>query len=240
MASILVIGPHPDDQELGLGGTIALLARQGHRVTILDLTNGEPTPYGSPEIRAREAEAARLALCPPSGVGHPVERVRLDLPNRQATHSIESRHRVAGVVRAVQAEIVFNLQGEDAHPDHVAAHRIVEDARFDAKLTKIAMPGDQGRPPIYPRWMFHYFASHLRNVPQPMFVVDITSTMDQKIAAVEAYASQFAMNPKNRGVADYVRTEAAYFGSKIGVRFGEPFTSREPLGLGSLAGLVGL
>jgi LmbE family N-acetylglucosaminyl deacetylase len=62
MASILIIGPHPDDQELGMGGTIALLAKQGHRVHLVDMTNGEPTPLGSPEIRAREAAAAAQIL----------------------------------------------------------------------------------------------------------------------------------------------------------------------------------
>lgn len=236
MSSVLVIGPHPDDQELGAGGVIALLAQQGHRVTILDLTNGEPTPFGDPATRAAEAEAARRALCPPPPA-EPVQRIRLAMVNRQVTHTLEARHAVAGVIRAVQAEILLAPYFEDAHPDHLAATRIAEDARFDAKLTKVSMPGDQGQPPIHPRWLFYYFASHLRAVPQPSFIVDISSTIDRKIAAVEAYASQFARNPKNRGMAEYIRTESAYFGSKIGVAFGEPFFTREPLRVTSFAGL---
>ncbi len=239
MPSVLVVGPHPDDQELGAGGLIALLARQGHRVTILDLTNGEPTPYGDPETRAKEAEAARRALS--LGVaGGGVQRIRLTMPNRQVQHTIENRHAVAGVIRAVQADVLLCPYFEDAHPDHLAATRIVEDARFDAKLTKVTMPGDQGQPPKYPRWLWYYYASHLRAVPHPSFVIDISSTMDAKIAAVRAYESQFAKNPKNRGVEEYIRNEAAYFGSKIGVAHGEPFFTREPLGLTGLSQIVGL
>ncbi|MHC4976758.1 MAG: PIG-L family deacetylase, partial [Planctomycetota bacterium] len=89
MANILVVGPHPDDQELGMGGTIAALAKQGHDVLILDLTNGEPTPYGDPETRAGEAARA----CEVLGV----ERRTLDMPNRFVEHTIEARHAVAGV-----------------------------------------------------------------------------------------------------------------------------------------------
>jgi bacillithiol biosynthesis deacetylase BshB1 len=237
MASILVIGPHPDDQELGVGGSMALWSRQGHRVTILDLTNGEPTPFGDPETRASEAEAARLALCPGAGEGAPIERIRLTMKNREVTHSIESRHAVAGVMRAVQADIVLCPFDQDAHPDHIACTRIVEDARFDAKLTRIEMPGSRGQPPVYPRWLWYYFASHLRAVPQPGFVMDVSPTMDRKIAAVECYASQFARNPRNRGIAEYVRTEAAYFGSKIGAAFGEPLFSKEPLRLKDLSSI---
>lgn len=236
MANVLVIGPHPDDQELGAGGTIALLASQGHQVTILDLTNGEPTPFGDPVTRAAEAEAARAALSPEPPAA-PIARIRLTMTNREVQQTLEARHAVAGVIRAVQAEILLAPYFEDAHPDHLAATRIIEDARFDAKLTKVSMPGDQGRPPLYPRWLFYYYASHLRAVPQPSFVVDVTSTFDRKLRAVECYASQFSKNPKNRGIAEFVRNEAAYFGSKVGVAFGEPFFTREPLRVTSLAGL---
>src|SRR5690349_18304640 len=132
MANILVVGPHPDDQELGMGGTIALLARQGHSVLLLDATNGEPTPHGTVETRAKEAAEAARALSAP---GHPVRRILLGLPNRTVEHTVAARHAMAGVIRAHQAQIVFVPYEEDAHPDHRAVTRIVEDARFDAKLT---------------------------------------------------------------------------------------------------------
>ena len=131
---ILVVGPHPDDQELGMGGTIARLAHEGHDILLLDMTNGEPTPYGDPETRAREAAQAADILG--------VRRRNLGLPNRFVEHSIEARHAVAGAIREEQAEVVFLPYFEDAHPDHVATTRIVEDARFDAKLSKIDLPGE--------------------------------------------------------------------------------------------------
>src|SRR4051794_28783009 len=99
MASILIIGPHPDDQELGMGGTIALLASQGHRVHLVDMTNGEPTPLGSPEVRAKEAAAAAKVLG--------VERTLLGLPNRTVVHDVASRHKLAAVIRQHAPEWMF-------------------------------------------------------------------------------------------------------------------------------------
>jgi bacillithiol biosynthesis deacetylase BshB1 len=240
MSSILVVGPHPDDQELGMGGTIALLARQGHRVTLLDLTNGEPTPMGSPQVRAREAAAAAAALSPGTygEPGEAVKRVMLDLPNRRVEHTVAARHKVAGVMRAVEAEIVFVPYFEDAHPDHLAATRIVEDARFDAKLTGLAMPGDEGKPPRYPKWLIHYYATHLRIVPTPSFIIDTSSTADRKQKAIAAYRSQFELNPKNVGVPKWIAQQDGYFGSRIGAAAGEAFFAREPIGLNGLGGLV--
>ncbi len=240
MASILVVGPHPDDQELGMGGTIARLVSQGHAVTLLDMTDGEPTPFGDPATRAREAAAAAgiLGGGAGGGGGGGVRRVQLGLRNRFVEHTIENRHKVAGVMRAVQAEVVFVPYFEDAHPDHLAVTRIAEDARFDAKLSKIDMPGDEGRAPIYPRWLFHYYATHLRIVPRPSFFIDITGFEKAKREAVLAYHSQFVANEKNRGVVEWVEAAGRYFGSRIGTAAAEPFFSREPIGLTGLAGLV--
>jgi N-acetylglucosamine malate deacetylase 1 len=240
MASILVVGPHPDDQELGMGGTIAVLASQGHRVHLLDMTDGSPTPYGTRETRLPEAQAALAALQPTDEQTPRITRQLLDLPNREVEHSIAARHAVAGVIRATQAQIVFTPYFQDAHPDHLAVTRIVEDARFDAKLTKVSMPGDGGMSPIYPKWLIYYYATHLRIVPSPSFLVDITSTADMKHRAIDAYASQFANNPKNHDVHEWVRAQDRYFGSRIGVKAAEPFFTREPLGLMSLSGVVGV
>jgi len=224
--NILVAGPHPDDQELGMGGTIARFASQGHRVLLLDLTDGEPTPFGSPSIRAREsAEAARILGA---------ERITLDLPNRTVTHCVEARRKVAAVMRTFRADVVFAPYPEDAHPDHVAGTRIVEDARFDAKLTKTDLPGD----PVFPKWLFHYWATHLRIVPQPSFVIDTTGFAERKREAVLAYRSQFVENPGNRRVVEWLDAAGTYFGSRIGTATAEPFFAREPLGLTSLDALA--
>ncbi|MBC7835943.1 MAG: PIG-L family deacetylase [Phycisphaerales bacterium] len=237
MASILVVGPHPDDQELGMGGTIALLASQGHRITLLDMTNGEPTPHGDEATRAREAAAAAELLSAPT---NPVKRLMLGgqgLPNRYVQHTLEARHQVAGVIRAVQAQILFVPFPEDAHPDHRAVTRIVEDARFDAKLSKVQMPGDEGQPPLYPKWLFYYYATHLRWVADPSFIVDISGFEQHKREAVLAYRSQFVTNEANRKVIEWVHAAGVYFGSRIAAASGEPFFTKEPLGLRTLASL---
>lgn len=226
MRRILVVAPHPDDAELGMGGTIAKLVAQGHDVLIVDATDGEPTPHGSPEIRARETAEATEIL----GVG----RRNLGLPNRVVEHTIAARHALAGVIREHRAEVVFAPYPEDAHPDHRAVTRIAEDARFDAKLTRIDLPGE----PIYPKWFFHYYATHLRIVPAPSFIVDITGFESRKRQAVLAYESQFVVNARNRGVVDWLEAAQKYFGSRIGTAAGEPFFAREPLGLAGLGELV--
>ncbi|MBY0309381.1 MAG: PIG-L family deacetylase [Phycisphaerales bacterium] len=235
MANIIVVGPHPDDQELGMGGTIALLAAQGHNVLLLDMTDGEPTPNGSRATRLPEAAEAARCLSAPN---NPVRRHLLDLPNRRVEHTVENRHKVAGVIRAHQAHIVFVPYFEDAHPDHLAVTRITEDARFDAKLTGLAMPGDNARPPIYPTWFIYYYATHLRIVPQPSFVIDTSAHAAQKQAAVAAYRTQFADNPLNQSVPPMIAAQDAYFGSRIKAQAGEPFFTREPIGLTGLGSLV--
>ena len=239
MANVLVIGPHPDDQEIGMGGTIALLAAQGHNVLLADMTDGCPTPVGDRPTRLAEAHAALAELSPPD---RPLRRVLLDLPNRRVEHTLHARHLVAGLIRAHQASIVFCPHPQDAHPDHLATTRIVEDARFDAKLTKIDMPVPPGfaaiGPPIYPKWLFYYYCSHLRRVPDPSFIVDTSSTHERKVRAVLAYASQFVHNEKNRSVVDWLAAEDRFLGSRIGARAGEGFWTREPLGLTSLDSIV--
>ena len=229
MTNVLVIGPHPDDQEAGMGATIARLAAEGHSVLLLDVTNGEPTPLGDPATRAAEAAAAAEILSAPN---NPVRRRLLGLPNRFVEHTIENRHAVAGVMREHQADVIFVPFFEDSHPDHRAVTRIAEDARFDAKLTKINLPGE----PIYPRWLFYYYATHLRWVANPNFLIDVTGYLDTKMRAIRAYDTQFVR--ANAHVVDWVEHGARYFGSRIGVEAAEPFYTKEPIGLAGLGGLV--
>lgn len=229
MANVLVVGPHPDDQEAGMGGTVARLAADGHNVLLLDITNGEPTPLGDPETRAKEAAAAAEILSTPN---NPVRRRLLGLPNRYVEHSIEARHAVAGVIREHQANVIFTPFFEDAHPDHLAVTRIVEDARFDAKLRKIDLPGE----PIYPKWLFYYYATHLRWVANPNFIMDITAHLDQKLRAIRAYDTQFVQ--ANAQVVEWIEAGSRYMGSRLGVGAAEGFYTKEPVGLNGLEGLV--
>ncbi len=226
MANILVAGPHPDDQELGMGGTIARLAKQGHNVLLLDMTNGEPTPHGSPEQRKIEWTRAAQIL--------DVKRHLLGLPNRQIQHTLDARHAVAAVIREHQASIVFLPFPQDAHPDHRATTRIVEDARFDAKLTKTDIPGT----PIYPKWLIYYYCTHLRHVANPSFCIDISQQMDMKEQSILAYETQFVIPEKNRKVVTWLRQMNGYMGSRIGTEYAEPFHTTEPLGLSNLDSLV--
>ncbi|UCD74684.1 MAG: bacillithiol biosynthesis deacetylase BshB1 [Phycisphaerales bacterium] len=224
--NILVVGPHPDDQELGMGGSIARFAEQGHNVLLLDMTNGEPTPHGNPDTRAKEAARAAEILG--------VKRTCIDFPNRFVEHTIEARHKVAGVIREHQAEIVFAPYFEDAHPDHVATTKIVEDARFDSKLTKIDLPGE----PAYPRWLFYYYCTHLRHVANPSFLLDISGYEQRKHDSIVAYKTQFVVPEKNRKVVEWIDAANRYFGSRIGVQSAEPFFTREPVGLSGLESLT--
>ena len=112
--------------------------------------------------------------------------------------------------------------------------KIVEDARFDAKLTKSDIPGE----PWYPKRIIYYFATHLRMNFQPTFCLDISEQMETKMRAVAAYESQFAKNPRAAHVPEMVRTINAYFGGRIGVDYAEPFFTHEALGLSGLNDLV--
>jgi len=228
--NVLVVGPHPDDQELAMGGTILRLLADGHHVRLLDLTDGEPTPHGSPEIRAREAARAAEILG--------VERIMLGrdhgFVNREVVHTIAARHAVAGVLRVHEIDWIFCPHPVDAHPDHRAATRIVEDARFDAKLTKTDIPGE----PRHPSRLVHYYATHLKTIPQPSFLVDTTGFHDRKMEAVLAYESQFRTHEKNRAVVAWLDAQARFLGSRIGVETAEPFSVLEPLGVRGFGGLV--
>src|SRR5947209_19713625 len=176
----LVIAPHPDDAELGAGGTILLLQAQGAHVGVLDLTDGEPTPHGSPEIRARETEAATAVL----GLDW---RGNLGLPNRSLLNDLDSRRQLAVALRQLRPRYLLAPYWEDAHPDHVQASALVDAARLWAKLTKTDLPGE----PFYPHRIIYYFSVHLRLHPRPSFVLDITAHIDAKMRAIACYHSQF-------------------------------------------------
>lgn len=225
MATILVVGPHPDDQELGMGGTIARLVAQGHRVHLVDMTTGEPTPRGSEEIRAVEKQKAAEILG--------VQRTLLGLKNREVVHDIASRHKLAAIIRQHRPDWIFAPFGVDAHPDHVAVTRIVEDARFDAKLTKSSIPGE----PCYPKRIIYYFCTHLRMNFEPTFCIDITAQIETKLKAMAAYESQFTQNAAGN-VPEMVKTVNGYFGSRIGTQYAEPFFTHEMLGLSGLGELI--
>jgi len=229
MLDVLVVAPHPDDAELGMAGAILKLKAEGFSVGVLDLTNGEPTPFGTPELRARETAAATEIL----GLDW---RENLGLPNRVLEPTLEARAKLAGVFRQTRPRWVFSPYWIDAHPDHVAATQLIEAARFWSKLTKSDLPGE----PHYPERIYHYYCIHLRLIPEPAFILDISDYWDKKQAAIACYRSQFIEGrpPERPTFLDRLRDRAATWGWAIGTRYGEPFASREPIGLNSMRTLV--
>jgi bacillithiol biosynthesis deacetylase BshB1 len=229
MLDCLVVAPHPDDAELGMAGSILNFKAAGLKVGVLDLTNGEPTPFGSIEKRARETAAATQIL----GLDW---RENLGLPNRSLEATLEARAQLAGVFRRTRPRWIFAPYWVDAHPDHVAATELIEAARFWSKLTKCDLPGE----PYHPERIFYYYCVHLRVVAQPAFVIDISPYWDQKRAAIECYHSQFIEGrPQDPPTfIDRLRDQAAYWGWSIGVKYGEPFASREAVGLRGVRELI--
>lgn len=215
---VLVVAPHPDDAEISVGGTIIICRQQGLRVGVLELTSGEPTPRGTPEIRAQETAAATQVL-------DLTWRGNLGLPNRQLVADLDARWKLAEVFRKTRPQIILAPYPEDVHPDHVAASQLVDDARFWAKLSRSDIPGD----PFWPPQLFQFWSIHLRIHPKPAFVVDISSAIDRKMEAVRCYASQL-IEQRSREyptALDDIRDRARYWGWTIHSAFGEPFASRE-------------
>lgn len=219
---IVCVGAHPDDVEIGMGGTVALSTEAGRRVLIVDLTDGEPTPCGTPEIRAAESSAAAAALG--------ADRRTLTLPNRYLFDGVEQREALATVLREARPRMLFLPYPVDAHPDHVAAARIGMAARFYGKFTKTAMPGE----PHYVPRVFSYMAVHQRIIAQPSFIIDIGPVLSRKREALEAYRSQFVDNPANSAVIDSVQAAAGMWGALANIAVGEPFFALETVALGSL------
>lgn len=225
----LVIAPHPDDAELGMGGTIIKMLAQKMRVGILDLTSGEPTPHGSESLRKIETAKATEIL----GV---TWRGNAGLPNRSLEPTLDARAIVAGYIRTLRPRWLFAPFWDDAHPDHVAATQLVEAARFWAKLSKTEMPGE----PHHPERIYYYYCIHLRLAIQPSFIIDISDQWDAKRRSILAYQSQFVTGRDQSPptLVDRFRDDAAYWGRIINRKYGEPFATKEPLVLESLRDFV--
>lgn len=226
---ILIVAPHPDDAELGAAGAILKCKADGLKVGILDLTNGEPTPYGTLEKRAQETAAATQIL----GLDW---RENLGLPNRSLEPTLEARAKLAAVFRRVRPRWLLAPYWVDAHPDHTAATELIEAARFWSKLTKTDLPGE----PYHPQRILYYYCVHLKQAQQPAFILDISRYWPQKRAAIECFHSQFIEGRPTEPPTflDRQRDQAAYWGSLIGTQYGEPYAVREPLGLASFLNAI--
>ncbi|MBS3974415.1 MAG: PIG-L family deacetylase [Actinobacteria bacterium] len=226
MSDIVCIGAHPDDVEIGMGATIAKLVAQGLSVTIVDLTDGEPTPFGTRELRLVESLQAAAVLG--------AARITMDLPNRELFDTVEARYQLAEILRELRPQRIFVPYPEDAHPDHVAASDICLAARFWAKFTKTTMRGE----PFYPPSVYRYRAVHLKLIEQPSFIHDVTGFLAVKMEALASYKSQFESNPLSRSLLAQMESGARMWGSLIGVEAGEPFYAIESVGLRDIASVI--
>lgn len=219
---LLAIGPHPDDVELGMGGTLARHAAAGWRTGIIDLTRGEMGSNGTPEGRVAEGEAAAHLLgCQ--------WRRNLGLPDRglDPRDPVQLRQ-VVDAIRLHQPKVLALNWGVDRHPDHRLGCQLVEEAVFTAGLRRY----ETEYPAHRPARVLYYF---INDEAEPSFLVDITPFQAKKIESLFAHASQFGAGEVetrlNRPVGLPYRVEARdrLFGSRAGVEFAEGFVTKEPL-----------
>jgi len=216
---ILVIGAHPDDAEIGCGGTIVHYKKKGKKVGIMDLTNGEPTPFGTVEKRMAEAKAASEIL-------RLDVRITLDMTNRYLENTIENRKKVSELIRKYKPKVIITHPSDDWHPDHVACHQLVNAAKFQSKLTKT----DSQYPEYSPKYVIYFDHSHLKDKNRKLdFLIDISDSIEEKIEALKAYKSQFIDNKKYLRIFDYIKERAGFLGYQIGVKYAEGFTNPEYL-----------
>ena len=221
---LLAIAAHRDDVELTCGGTLLVAAGKGRTTGILDLSQGEAGTRGSADLRAEEAARAAEIL----GVA---VRENLGLPDAGIVNTPETRAMVAGVVRRLRPRVVIAPSLKGRHPDHIASAQLVRDACFVAGLAKVS----PGIPKHRPHKVIHA-VTYRQDFERPTFVVDISEVFERKLEAIRCYGSQFdetiqagEVYPNGESLYDVVRHYAAYYGTLIRTRYGEPFFTTETM-----------
>lgn len=231
---ILVFGSHPDDAELGCGGTIARHVGSGYKVGIIDLTRGELGTRGTPELRQQEADASARIL----GIS---TRENLGLADGFFQNAPESQMAIIRAIRKYQPRIILANAVYDRHIDHGKGASLVHDAAFLSGLVKIATADGDGHPQQAwrPEAVYHYVQSQFI---VPDFVVDISDQWETKMNAIRAFGSQF-FNPASDEPETYiskpgflrmVEARAVEYGHAIGTTYGEGFTVRRFVGVSDL------
>ena len=218
---VLVFGPHPDDIEIGIGGTVAKHTRLGHRVGLCDLTAGEMGSNGTVNERVAEAEAARAVL----GAAW---RTNLRLPDRAIGSSPEHLRSIAGLVRCARPRSVAVPYWSDRHPDHVRSSELLTEAIFSAGLRRFDAPGEAWKPDA----VFYYF---INDHVAPSFVVDVSDDYDTKQRALACHATQFtpaapdavATRLTSSRFQQLIESRDAQFGAQVHVAFAEGFVTRQ-------------
>ena len=219
---LLAIAAHRDDVELMCGGTLAKAVLAGHRVGVLDLTAGELGTRGTSDIRAAEAEHAAAVL----GIS---VRENLCLPDAGIVNDPPTRELLARAIRRFQPKIVIAPALEGRHPDHRVTAQLVRDACFVSGLAKVAPDTPKHRP-----LKILHCLTYRQDFVRPSFVVDISDVFEQKLAAIHCYSSQFEgatqageVYPNGEPLESVVRHYAAFYGTLIRKRYGEPFYTTE-------------
>ncbi len=225
---VLAIGAHPDDVDLSCGGTVIKLGRQGKRVGVLDITRGELGTRGTPQLRKQEAEDAAAIL------GAKV-RENLEIPDGNIESTMENKLRMVAAIRRHQPDVLLFPYWKDRHPDHERAYTLCRESWFLAGLEKIKTQ-EEGidQKPWRPRAYYHYMQWYEF---VPTFIVDISEEFDRRMECVRAFRSQF-YDPLSREpetvlstpeFLEMLKDRMAYYGDKIGVPYGEPFASPQPI-----------
>jgi N-acetylglucosamine malate deacetylase 1 len=234
--SVLAFGAHPDDVEMGCGGTVLKLIQSGRSVGIIDLTIGEMGTRGSSEIRTMEAENAGKKL----GISI---REYLGLKDGMIGDSPQEISAVIRVLRKYQPDIVLASAMEDRHPDHGHAATLIEQACFFSGLKNYPIFEDKGHEPWRPRIIYHYIQDRYL---EPDFIVDISSQYDKRKEAIDCYKSQF-YKPGSKEDETYISSKifqsylearAISMGHRIGVAYGEGFTGKRKIGVDDLGSLI--
>jgi bacillithiol biosynthesis deacetylase BshB1 len=221
---LLVFGPHPDDLEIGLGGTVARHCALGLHVGLCDLTAGEMGSNGTVDERLSEAESARQAL----GAAF---RENLRWPDRRIGKDPAHLEQAVAFIRRHRPRVIAVPYWSDRHPDHGAASAVLTEAVFNAGLRRYAAAGDAWKPD----WVCYYF---INGSAAPSFVVDVSEYYAQKRQALDCHATQFTP-PQGEGAVltrlntplfrQMIESRDAQFGALAGVRWAEGVVVREPI-----------
>jgi bacillithiol biosynthesis deacetylase BshB1 len=219
---LLAIAAHRDDVELTCAGTLIKAAKQGHKTAVIDLTAGEMGTKGDAKSRAAEAERAAVVMKLSA-------RENLALPDAAIVNDPPTRTLVARAIRKFKPRVVIAPANQGRHPDHRVTSELVRDACFIAGLAKVAPEIPKHRP----KKVIHCI-SYRQDFEKPTFVVDISDEFEQKLEAIRCFASQFEgatqageVHPTGEPLYDAIRHYAAYYGTMIRTRFGEPFFTTE-------------
>lgn len=222
-ADVLAFGAHPDDIELGCGGTLIKLADAGRAVVLVDMVRGELATRGTVETRRREAAAAARIL-------GATARENLELEDGNLCSTAAAKHKVAEVIRRWRPQLIFIPYWRDRHPDHAHAGELAYEGAFLAGLPRY----ETGQASHRPRQLLYYMGWQEFS---PSFIIDITAQFERKMAAIQAYTTQFEPDdpsyPETRLTSHktdwLIRSRMAYYGSLIGKRYGEGFLIRGTL-----------